>query len=437
MKKYILAFIYIAHLFIAGCSVEKQINRLAKNAVLNDTAFISAHTGISIYEPATGKYLYNYQGDKYFVPASNTKLLTCYAAMKYLGDSLVGLRYREENNEIMIYGAGDPTFLHPDFTQQRVFDFLKNTNKQLVLNNLSWKERMWGAGWSWDDYSDYYMPERSALPVYGNIVRISNHVSDPVAVPRFFKNDIEIDSSINRNLFPQTVKRDFLKNHFTITEGRPDEHYTETPFHTNDSIIMQLLNDTLHKSITSTKIPSNMENLKVMELYSRPTDSMLKPLMHHSDNFFAEQTLLMVSQKLLGVMDDEKIIDTLLKTDFKDLPQKPYWVDGSGLSHYNLFSPQDFIIILNKMKNNFGMDRIKSVMETGGTGTIKNYYKADSGFIYAKTGTLSGVVAFSGFLYTKKNKLLIFSTLVNNHNSSSNNIRRAIEKFIEEVRNKH
>ncbi|HEV8081653.1 MAG TPA: D-alanyl-D-alanine carboxypeptidase [Chitinophagaceae bacterium] len=437
MKKYILALIYIAHLFIAGCSVAKQINLLAKNSVLNDTAFISAHTGISIYEPATGKYLYNYQGDKYFVPASNTKLLTCYAAMKYLGDSLVGLRYREKNNEIMIYGAGDPTFLHPDFTQQRVFDFLKNTNKQIVLNNLSWKERIWGAGWSWDDYSDYYMPERSALPVYGNIVRISNHVGDPVAVPSFFKNDIKIDSSLNRNLFPQTVKRDFLKNHFTITEGRPDEHYTETPFHTGDSLIIQLLNDTLHKSITSTKIPSDIGNLKVMELYSRPTDSMLKPLMHHSDNFFAEQTLLMVSQKLLGVMDDEKIIDTLLKTDFKDLPQKPYWVDGSGLSHYNLFSPQDFIIILNKMKNNFGMDRIKSVMETGGTGTIKNYYKADSGFIYAKTGTLSGVVAFSGFLYTQKNKLLIFSTMVNNHNSNSTDIRRAIEKFIEEVRRRN
>ncbi len=437
MEKYFLKLVLILNLFLASCSVAKQINRLAKNDVLNDTAFISAHTGISIYEPATGKYLYNYQGDKYFVPASNTKLLTCYAAMKYLGDSLVGLRYREENNEIMIYGAGDPTFLHPDFTQQRVFDFLKNINKQIVLNNFSWKERMWGAGWSWDDYSDYYMPERSALPVYGNIVRIGNRVIDPAVVPAFFNGDIEIDSSINRNLFPQTVKRDFLKNHFTITEGRPDEHYTETPFHTNDSIIMQLLNDTLHKSITSTKIPSNMKNLKVMELYSRPTDSMLKPLMHYSDNFFAEQTLLMVSQKLLGVMDDEKIIDTLLKTDFKDLPQKPYWVDGSGLSHYNLFSPQDFIIILNKMKNNFGMDRIKSVMETGGTGTIKNYYKSDSGFIYAKTGTLSGVVAFSGFLYTKKNKLLIFSTLVNNHTSNSNNIRKAIEKFIEGVRNKH
>ena len=62
-------------------------------------------------------------------------------------------------------------------------------------------------------------------------------------------------------------------------------------------------------------------------------------------------------------MNDEKIIDTLLKTDFKDLPQKPRWVDGSGLSRYNLFTPQDFVAILNKMKNEFGMERIKVIFQ--------------------------------------------------------------------------
>jgi D-alanyl-D-alanine carboxypeptidase/D-alanyl-D-alanine-endopeptidase (penicillin-binding protein 4) len=136
-------------------------------------------------------------------------------------------------------------------------------------------------------------------------------------------------------------------------------------------------------------------------------------------------------------VDDQKIIDTLLKTDFKSLPQKPRWVDGSGLSRYDLFSPKDFVFILNKMKNDFGMERIKNILPTGGTGTISRYYHADSGYIFAKTGSLSGVVALSGFLYTKKNKLLIFSILINNHQSSGITIRKEIEKFLEEVRDKN
>ena len=438
MAKNILRLVLILNLFLAGCSTTKQINRLVKNDLLSNPAFISAHTGISIYEPATGRYWYNLQGDKYFVPASNTKLATCYAGMKYLGDSLAGIYYRENDDILFVAPAGDPTFLHPDFSKQRTFDFLKNSKKQIMMSTVGWQEERWGGGWSWDDYNDYYAAERSVMPIYGNILKLSGRLNNLIVSPAYFKNSIHIDTGLNLNLFPGEVHRNISENKFWVTKNNPEEHHTETPFYTgNDSVLINLLSDTLHKIILKDSSLYELKNANEKVLYSEPTDSMLKPLMHRSDNFFAEQTLLMVSNKLLGVMNDEKIIDTLLKSDFKDLPQKPNWVDGSGLSHYNLFSPQDFVTILNKIKNEFGMDRIKNILATGGTGTIKNYYKADSGFIYAKTGTLSGVVALSGFLYTKKNKLLIFSTLVNNHNSNSTIIRRGIEKFIEEVRNRN
>jgi D-alanyl-D-alanine carboxypeptidase/D-alanyl-D-alanine-endopeptidase (penicillin-binding protein 4) len=88
------------------------------------------------------------------------------------------------------------------------------------------------------------------------------------------------------------------------------------------------------------------------------------------------------------------------------------------------------------MQKEFGMNRIKEVFPTGDDGTLTNYYKTSSGSIFAKTGTLSGVVALSGFLYTNNNKLLIFSVLVNNHQSSAPAIRRAVEKFITSVREK-
>src|SRR6185436_14086974 len=104
-----LLIINFSFLILTSCSIQKRISKSAKQ-VINDSSLLTAHVGISIYEPATGKYWYNYQGDKYFVPASNTKLPTCYAAMKYLGPNLRGLDYIETDSILFIRPTADPSF---------------------------------------------------------------------------------------------------------------------------------------------------------------------------------------------------------------------------------------------------------------------------------------------------------------------------------------
>ena len=134
MKKFLLGAMIIATVLLCSCSISKKINRPATKYLLHDEAFINAHTGISVYEPATGKYWYNYQAEKYFTPASNTKLATCYAAMKYLGDSLIGINYAEINDTtVVIKGMADPSFMHSDYINNPVFDFLKKyKNIQII-----------------------------------------------------------------------------------------------------------------------------------------------------------------------------------------------------------------------------------------------------------------------------------------------------------------
>lgn len=449
--------------FLSSCSFQKQIAKSAKADVLDAKALQTAHVGISIYEPATGKYWYDYQGDKYFVPASNTKIPTCYAAMKYLGDSLVGLRYSSNaafyKTDFEVLPSGDPTFMHPDFKTQPVLKFFQeNNSKSFAFNNANWSDNHWGSGWSWSDYDASYMAERSPLPIYGNVVlftktgqvswkRVSNDsaiIKGLDVIPSAFKNQVQYyEGDFNTNYFSITRSKDI--NDFKINGSNTVFSTVQIPF-VNRGIetAVKLLVDSIgfpEIFITGSNIISRnygrLSKNAYIIIHSQPTDSLLKPMMHRSDNFFAEQSLLMVSNEMLGVMNDAKIIDTILKTDFKDLPQKPRWVDGSGLSRYNLFTPQDFVAILNKMQQEFPMARIKEILPTGGEGTISSYYKPESGFIYGKTGTLSGVVAFSGFLYTKKGKLLIFSTLVNNHQASATDVRRAIEKFLQGVRNKY
>ena len=427
---------------LSSCSLQKQISKSVSPFVLNDSSLKTAHVGISIYEPAANKYWFNYQGEHYFTPASNTKIPTCYAAMRYLGDSLEGALKMETDTAIFILPTGDPTLLHPDFKNQPVISFLKNATKKIYITDLLWKDHPLGSGWSWDDYNDSYMAERSPMPVYGNIIKWTqeNNGIDPSVIYSTPEVNwqVDFDTAQASNFF---VQRSVAENHYTITEGKEKLKEQEVPFVTNGiSAALELLPDTIHKTISlATGYQRSFLDRSVREttIHSQPTDSVLKPMMHRSDNFFAEQVLLMVAHKFNISMSDERVIDTLLKTIFKDLPQKPGWVDGSGLSRYNLFSPKDLVFILNKMKNDFGMERIKNLFPSGNEGTLANYYVSESGSIFAKTGTLSGVIALSGFLYTKKNKLLIFSVLVNNHNSSGTRVRRAVEKFIHTIRERY
>jgi D-alanyl-D-alanine carboxypeptidase/D-alanyl-D-alanine-endopeptidase (penicillin-binding protein 4) len=166
---------------------------------------------------------------------------------------------------------------------------------------------------------------------------------------------------------------------------------------------------------------------------SQPTDSLLKPMMLRSDNLFAEQCLLMASQQLLGKMSTQAIIDTLLKSSLKDLPQSPRWVDGSGLSRYNQFTPKDFIWLLGKMEKEFDPQRVRQLLPGANQGTLTGYYKDLPGAIYAKTGTLSGHVALSGYIRTKKGRNLLFSVLVDNHNTSATLVRRSVEAFLSRI----
>ncbi|GAB2829059.1 D-alanyl-D-alanine carboxypeptidase [Ferruginibacter profundus] len=426
----------ILYCVLNGCSVSKQIAKQADIILLKDSSVSTGHIGICIYEPATNKYWYNYDATHYFIPASNTKLFTLYAGMKYLGDSLVGLRYQIQKMGLEtiteITPTGDPTFLLSEFTNQPVVDFLKQ-QKKIVINRLQYLAPL-GMGWAWDDYQETFMAPRSTFPMYGDVVRIKWNNKDSLSiVPKYFHKESEMTDAFDSGF--NLIKKSG-SNHLIFTSG--NDKSKSTTFESDLFTGIKLLEDTLPNldiAYTNGYLVSFDKKDKI--IHSQPSDSLFKPMMHRSDNFFAEQTLLMASNEHLGYMNDEAIIDTILKADLKDVPQRPKWVDGSGLSRYNLFTPKSFVYILNKMQHEFGLTRMKSILATGGEGTLANYFKKDAGFIYAKTGTLSNNCALSGYLITNKGKLLIFSILANNYITSATPVRRAAERFLEGIREKY
>jgi D-alanyl-D-alanine carboxypeptidase/D-alanyl-D-alanine-endopeptidase (penicillin-binding protein 4) len=435
--KALLFFIFSCGIF-CSCKVTGQVSQRSVDAFLNDTAVRTGHAGISIYDPSSKKYLYNYNAEKNFLPSSNVKLFTLYAGMKYLGDSIVAAEIFEASDTLYFHPTGDPTFLHKDFLQQPFLKYLTANRKKLVLA-LSTVDnfKRYGAGWAWDDMEEDFMPERNRFPLYGNVFtffekdNLLSSIPPPSTTSKYFG---EMNRTYNGFFKVTRSSFDFDTQFYFIRSNKKFE-IQQIPFPTerlyHDQFL--LLADTLKIDEHSIAfLPTGNKPWK--KIYSRPVDSLFRPMMFNSDNFFAEQTLLMVSNEKLGHMSDDEIIDTLLKTDFKDIPTKPRWVDGSGLSRYDLFSPKDFIYILNKLQSDFGLARMKRILPTGGQGTLTNYYESDAGFIYAKTGSMSNNVSLSGYLITKKNKTLIFSVIINNFEGTGKSGRRAIEKLLKEVR---
>ena len=425
-----LLFIAIATIMIlSACSV-----RQAQKTLLSSEGVKGAHVGIAIYNDTKGQWLSKYQSDHYFTPASNVKILATYLGLQFLGDSLPGWKMAENADTLFLMPLGDPSFMHPEFKHQPVVDIIKNTNKQVVIvgNNQDQFE-IFGSGWSWADYAEDYQPERSRMPIYGNVVHFyqSNKKLEAIKPFYFFKDIVDLGKAEEKNW-----SRSRTGNRFFTTNENNKSKYFQVPFSQEDMPMvkaLELLNDTLGKKISFQK-QSTLPATSYKTIKTVATDSLLKIMMLRSDNFYADQIVLMASEQLFGKMDDAALLDSTKKLFFADLPQKMRWADGSGLSRYNLNTPENYIAILQQMHAKFGEARVKNIFEKGGEGTISAYYKNFPGTMYAKTGTLGGQVALSGFIYTPKQQKLYFSVLVANHMSpSSTQVRRAVETYLTKV----
>ena len=425
----ILFIVAAIAMVLSACSV-----RQAQKTLLSSEGVKGAHIGIAIYNDTKGQWLTKYQSDHYFTPASNTKILATYLGLQFLGDSLPGWKMAENADTLFLMPLGDPSFMHPEFRHQPVADIIKNTKKQVVIvgNNQDQFE-IFGSGWSWADYAEDYQPERSRMPIYGNVVHFyqSNKKLEAIKPFYFFKDIVDLDKVEEKNW-----SRNRTGNRFFSTNENNKSKYFQVPFSQEDVpmlLAVDLLKDTLGKTINFQK-KSTLPATSYKIIKTVPTDSLLKIMMLRSDNFYADQIVLMASEQLFGKMDDAALLDSAKKLFFADLPQKMRWADGSGLSRYNLNTPENYIAILQQMQAKFGEARVKNIFEKGGEGTIAAYYKNFPGTMYAKTGTLGGQVALSGFIYTPKQQKLYFSVLVANHMSpSSTQVRRAVETYLTKV----
>lgn len=421
---------------LISCSISKKVSREVNDSIEHSKILNSGFTGLAIYDPETGKMIYALNADKYFIPASNTKLFTFYTGLKILGDSVPALQYRVSGDSLIFAGTGDPSLLYENLPESEVLNFLSDTKQELYFQPHQTTSTSFGPGWAWDDYNDYYSAERSEFPIYGNVVSIgiSDLENTPKSYPAYFQKMLIKTNEDNSN---SKVHRVLEKNELVYTDNwKPSENEQIVPFKTSPQLFAQLLSDTLHKKVEVLNITKKDQKLD-RTLYSLPSDSIYNRMLQDSDNFIAEQILLMASLKISDTLAPEKAIAYMKKNYLNDLPAIK-WVDGSGLSRYNLFSPRSIVLLLEKIRNEVPQERLFSMLPAGGkSGTLKNYFVNEPAYVYAKTGTLSNNQALSGYIKAKSGKILIFSFMENNYLLSASEIRKQLEPIFKNIYEKY
>ncbi|KAA5543482.1 D-alanyl-D-alanine carboxypeptidase [Adhaeribacter rhizoryzae] len=413
---------------VYGPAIIKQ--RITESPVLQQS-----FVGFALYDPQLNQMVVEHNTSKYFVPASNTKLFTLYASLKMLPDTLPALKYAVRGDSLLFWGTGDPTFTHMDLKNSLAYDFLKNRREKLYYLEAPFTSTPFAVNWGWDDYSYYYQPERNVFPVHGNIVKFTRKTLGAYATtPRFFKKNIKTNTA----LLPQrdAFKRAWRTNDFTFYPKHANPGFSvEVPFITSPELTVKLLADTLKRPVKWVKraIPATYKILPGL-----PIDTVLKRMMQVSDNLLAEQLMVLGSGTLSDTLSVERAIKHALKTYLTDLPDTPVWVDGSGLSSMNMFTPRSVIYVLQKLLQERSPEKLLPLLAVGGRpGTFRNIYKAEVPFVFGKSGSLSHVYNQSGYLLTKSGKILLFSFMNNNYRVPTANLRNEMEKIVTEIHEKY
>lgn len=406
----------------------------AIQGILDTSLLKTGFSGLSIFDLEGDSMLYQMHSNRNFVPASNTKIITLFSCLNILKDSILAFKYAETDTTCTFWGAADPTFLHPFFSESDVLLFLKSkaSSKKIYFSDYHSTIDHFGKGWMWDDYNDQYQSELSHFPMYGNVVTFSMDKS----TLNIFPKNVITQSKEKNNLKKIKRKQDGNEVIFPLMLDSIIAYYQQLPYKNANEVNLMLLEEIIGKKIFKKDIPIP-EGAKIK--YSLPVDTVYRRMMQVSDNLLAEHLLLQCGFSVADTISTSYTIDTIRSKYIGFIDSSAVWVDGSGLSRYNLFTPETMVSVLNNLYKNIPEDRLFSLMAIGGGhGSLKKMYNEEKvPYIFAKPGSMAGVYNLSGYLITKSGKKLSFSIMNNNFTCSVSSARKVVSQLIETIRNQY
>ncbi|MDP4222463.1 MAG: D-alanyl-D-alanine carboxypeptidase/D-alanyl-D-alanine-endopeptidase [Bacteroidota bacterium] len=455
--------------------------RESVETLLADTSMAHASVSVCFLDATDGRIVYQYDSEKSLIPASVLKLITSSAALELLGPqyrfrTLLG--YSGSLNrttgkltgDLIIKGGGDPALGSEYFSDHYSSLFknwivavkdlgIKKIEGRVLVDDSRYDYQPVPPKWLWEDLGNYYGAGVYGLSVFDNTFRIHFRTLSEGTLPEII------------SITPASCKYEL--SNWLIASGDKDNGYVfsapygnsgwlggSIPANREDFVLRasipdpplflaKVLNNMLDSAgikisgqpTTSRllKMPYEKEPVLISEVLSPPLEEIIEVLNHESMNLYAEHLLKEMGKVFkdsgstaagLEVLN-QYLNDTGIGTD------GIYLTDGSGVSPLDAISSGKMAELLFHLKYNgkYFSEFYRSLPDAGKEGTLKSAF-TDPVFdskLRAKSGSMTRVRSYAGYLKAKTGRDLVFCIIINNFSGPSQAIVEGIEEILKEA----
>lgn len=425
-------------------------------------------SSLTVFDGKTGQTIYSANEHMGLATASTMKIITAATALDFLGKDhqfKTTLYYTGDidengtlNGNIIVSGTGDPTLGSPRYPETKAEVILnkwasliqqagiKSIHGSVIADDRLFHGNQLPGGWIWTDMGNYYGAGVSALNwcenAFGVNFQPGNKVGSKAEIVQY-STQIPYLEIINETTTGKTGSGDnvyaysapystkiFIRGTYgldlkkTIELSSPDPAY---------DLAFQL-NETLNKRGVIADVPPatgikmdslDLSNKQLLDVHLSPSlDKIVYWFNQKSINLYGEALLKAIAYTTAGKTgtDDganyvQKYWNAKLKIDAGELNS----VDGSGLS------PQNRVTTL-------AMNKIMQYAQK--QSWYPAFYESLPTFngMKMKSGTIGGVLGYTGVHTNKAGQSFTFTLLVNNYTGSASNMRRQMYKLLDTLK---
>jgi D-alanyl-D-alanine carboxypeptidase/D-alanyl-D-alanine-endopeptidase (penicillin-binding protein 4) len=459
LKRLLILFLLIYGFKTEAQKIDQVFNTAFKK-LAEDPTFKHATISLYVINTTTGKPVTEVNTEIGVAPASCQKVITAATAFELLGNDYsykTTVAYTGDivngvlNGNLIIKGSGDPTlgsWRYDQAKEEKIINDFKNAVSRLGIHEINGHvyadESLWDAeatpnGWVWQDIGNYYGAGARALNwrenQYDLYLKSGKNIGDPVEIagtkPAFVEG-LNLKSKVtsaakgtgdnNYIYIPLNDQFGYVRGTTPINENRLTISGAMPHPAVQLALTLEaaLKNESVEKAASDYRQPKSLAGAKVFYTYSSPVlDSIIFHFLRRSINLYGEALLKTMAYNFTKTGNTDSGVN-VIQDFWKDKGIEPYAIniaDGSGLSPSNRVTTKALVTVMEYARKQKWFPSFYDALPT------------ISG-IKMKSGSINGVISYTGFIKGKDNNQYTFSFVINNYDGKGNEVRKKMWKLL-------